>query len=176
MQLDDHDVQLKMEKLSRSTETLQFALSPEGFLLVNNGKVIEVCDFSLFCNGQYCRRNGFECNSNFQIPKNGMYLCSFGDRKFIARSTESWYEYASSKKVLSPEFCLVLQMRFSGRIVLLLADGDFSSEAHLITLSDNSSNELFSSALARKLIGAHNQDTAQIMYSKQEENTHVEEE
>lgn len=167
MVLSKNDMQNKLEKMARSAETFQFGLSPEGFLLVSRGKVVEVCDFKLFHGGKYYRRNGFKFSTNMQVEKNGMVLCSLGNGKFVAGCAENQFEYASAKKPLSTEFCMVLQMRFAGRIVLLIADGDFSNEACMVTLTDNHNNELFATAIVRKLVGLRDDHAAQMLYAEE---------
>ena len=144
------DANTKMDKLSRDPGALFFALSPEGFLLIKKGNNIEVCDFCLILNGQYCRRNGLSIDTDMTLNTQGTVLCCHGKGKFIAPCTDG-YEYASSKKPLSQDYCLLLSMRFAERIILLIADGYFGKEAFLVTLTDSSSNEHFASSLIKKL-------------------------
>lgn len=175
MKISNTEAQPKLEKLAKNSSTLQFGLSPEGFLLVNCGNVVDVCDFKLFHGGKYYRRNGFKFSTDMQIPKNGMFLCSLGGGKFIAHCAEDQFEYASKKKPLSDEFCTVILMRFVERIILLIADGGFANEACLVTLTDNPSNEMFAAAIVRKLVGARNENAAYMMRVEQEVDENVEE-
>lgn len=175
MKINQQEAQPKLEKLAKSASTLQFGLSPEGFLLVNSGNVIDVCDFRLFHGGQYYRRNGFKFSTDMQVPKTGMFLCSLGNGKFIAPCAEDQFEYASKKKPLSDEFCTVILMRFAERIVLLIADGGFANEACLVTLMDNPSNEMFATAIVRKLVGARDENAAYMMRVEQEVDEDVKE-
>ena len=104
MIINNLEANTKLEKLAKSAETLQFGLSPEGFLLVNKGKVVEVCDFKLFYGGKFYRRSGFEFATNGALNKQGEFICSFGKDKFIANCGEEGFEYSSSKKKFRPEF------------------------------------------------------------------------
>lgn len=175
MKINNLEAQPKLEKLAKNSSTLQFGLSPEGFLLVNCGNVVDVCDFKLFHGGKYFRRNGFNFSTNMQIPKTGMFLCSLGNGKFVAQCADDQFEYASKKKALSDEFCTVIQMRSAERIILLIADGNFANEACLVVLTDNSGNENFANAIVRKLVGARDENAAYMLRVEPEEDTNVEE-
>lgn len=169
MLINNTEAQAKLEKLAKNTDTFQFALSPEGFLLVSKGNVVEVADFKLFHNGKYYRRNGFKFQTNMLLNKKGLFLCSFGKEKFVANCGEAGFEYASGKKALDPDFCTVVQMRFSERIILLIADGIFANKAIMVTLADNHDNELFAASFIRMLVGSRNEDAAYALLSGDEE-------
>lgn len=163
MLINHLEAHVKLEKLAKHADTFQFGLSPEGFLLVSNGNVVEVSNFMLFHNGKYYRRRGFEFYTNFVNHKKGQFLCSFGKEKFIAGFGEEDFEYVSSKRMLSPEFSLVMCLRFSERIVLLIADGNFSNAAHLVTLNDTPSNEAFARSLMRILVGSRSETALEML-------------
>ena len=174
MVINHLEAHVKLEKLAKNTDTFQFALSPEGFLLVSKGNIVEVSDFKLFHNGKYYHRSGFKFRTNFGNHKKGMFLCSFGKEKFVANFGEENFEYASSKKKLSPEFSLIMFLRFTERIVLLIADGNFSNTAHLVTLNDTSNNEAFARSLMRVLVGSRSETAVEMLYLNAEENENVE--
>lgn len=175
MKINQQEAQPKLEKLAKNPSTLQFGLSPEGFLLVNCGNVMDIFDFKLFHGGKYYRRNGFQFSTTMQIPKSGMFLCSLGSGKFVAQCADDQFEYASKKKALSDEFCTVILMRSAERLVLLIADGNFANEACLVVLADNPGNETFANAIVRKLVGTRNEDAAYKLHVEPEEDTNVEE-
>ena len=101
MKINNLEAQPKLEKLAKNSSTLQFGLSPEGFLLVNCGNVVDVCDFKLFHGGKYFRRNGFNFSTNMQIPKSGLFLCSLGNGKSVAQCAEDYQRslYTSGKYI-----------------------------------------------------------------------------
>ena len=175
MIINNTEAQSKLEKLAKNPSTLQFGLSPEGFLLVNSGNVVDICDFKLFHGGKYYRRNGFRFSTNMQVPKTGMFLCSLGNGKFVAQCAEDQFEYASKKKALSDEFCTVILMRSAERLILLIADGNFANEPCLVVLADNPGNETFAKAIVHKLVGARNEDAAFMLRVEPEEDANVEE-
>ena len=175
MIINNTEAQPKLEKMARNPSTLQFGLSPEGFLLINSGNVVDVCDFRLFHSGKYYRRNGFQFSTNMQIPKSGLFLCSLGNGKFVAQCAEDQFEYASKKKPVSDEFCMVILMRSAERIILLIADGNFANEACLVVLADSPGNETFAKAIVHKLVGARDADAAYMLRVEPEEAANVEE-
>ena len=168
------DAQVKLEKLTTNPDAFQFALSPSGFLLINHGRVFDVADFKLYFGDGYYRRNGFTFRTNMTVSESGQYLCSFCNGKLIAKRQDDSFEFASPKKPLSEDFSLIFSMRFGGKIVLFLADGKFAKESFFITLADTPSNDAFTSAMVRNLVGARNQIAADALL--QEEDTNGEEE
>lgn len=168
------EAHVKLEKLAKHADTFQFGLSPEGFLLVSNGNVVEVSNFMLFHNGKYYHRRGFEFHTNFVNHKKGRFLCSFGKEKFISSFGEEDFEYSSAKKKLSAEFSLIMCLRFSERIVLLIADGNFSNTAHLVTLNDTPSNEAFARSLMRILVGSRSETALKMLQLTTEADKDVE--
>lgn len=151
MIIPSFEAKSKLDKLSHDPATLLFALSPGGFLLLKKEKNFEIFDFCLVLNGQYCRRNGLDIESDFSLNTPGAFLCGYNKGKFVAPNDSDGYEYASGKKPLSQDYSMILWMRFSQRIILLVADGTFASKACLITLADTPSNELFVTSVLKQL-------------------------
>ena len=65
-------------------------------------------------------------------------------------------------------------LRFAERIVFLVADGNFSNAVSLITLSDNSNNEVFVRALMRILVRSRCETAAEMLQLNMEEDEDVE--
>lgn len=171
------DADVKLNKLTKNTTALRFALSSDGSLFIQNEKNISILDFSLFHNGDYCRRCGLETDSSFGfLTSKGRFLCCISSNKFIAPRSDSMFEYSSASKALSEDFSLLLLVRFAERIMLLIADGNFSSEAYLITLADTPSNEAFGQALIKNLAKARNPlHAAKLFQENEEEDDHEQE-
>lgn len=168
MNISVSDANAKLDKLSRDPTTLLFALSPEGFLLVKKGKNIEVSNYCLLLNGHYCRRNGLTIDTDMTLNAHGTFLCCYGKEKFIAPISTEGFEYATTKKPLSPDFSLALSMRFAERIILLIADGQFAKQAFLITSTDTPSNELFASSIIKKLAASRNPAIVEKLFEDEE--------
>ena len=162
------EAKAKLDKLAHDPATLLFALSPEGFLLIKKEKNFEISDFCLVLNGQYCRRDGLDIESDITLNPQGTFLCGFSKGKFIAPTSSDGYEYASGKKPLSQDYSMLLWMRFSQRIILLVADGTFASKACMITLADTPSNELFVTAVFKQLTSHRFPELSKKLFTEEE--------
>ena len=62
---------------------------------------------------------------------------------------------------------MILSMRIAARIILLIADGNFASEALLVTLADTPSNALFADSILMKLAEARNPALVQKLFEEE---------
>lgn len=169
MKINATEAYAKLEKLANNQQTFQFALSPKGSLLINHVRSFEILDFKLYWNGKYFKRDLLEVTSNFELPENGLFLCSYGKRKFVAARPDGSHEYSTAKKQLAEDFSLIMYIRFDERIVLLVADGKFAKEASLVTLSDTPSNKGFASAVLYNVISARDKVAADTLLQEKDE-------
>ena len=169
MIIPSFEAKSKLDKLSHDPATLLFALSPGGFLLLKKEKNFEIFDFCLVLNGQYCRRNGLDIESDFSLNTPGAFLCGYNKGKFIAPNGSEGYEYASGKKPLSQDYSMILWMRFTQRIILLIADGSFAEKACMITLADTPGNEFFVTAIYKKLTESRFPELGKKLFKENEE-------
>ena len=157
----------KLAKIHQEQGHIELALSDAGYLLLKQGHVFQNADFRLFTGGQWYRRKGFDFSASAPIPAEGLVVGSVAGRKILAPRGDGQWEYATPKRRLCEDFVLFLLVRLEGRILIIIADGSFSSEVSQIALTDSPANEIFAFALLKQLVGLHDQAAAEALVKEE---------
>lgn len=163
MLIEKDEAQQRQEKLEKSLGNLQLALSSQAFLMLKKGQTFMATEFTLIWNGKYLQREGLQCRGNIPITEEGLFLLHFNNGKLLAPRADGMFEYASSKKALSMDFSLVLSMRCCERLILIVADGRFSTQPYFVVLADTLENEQFGKALMKFVINADNGELEKLL-------------
>lgn len=169
MKISKQETRARLAKLEKEPSFMTFALSPKGFLMISKKHSADVGNFTLYRNGKWLRRQGFQVAGSMDIPEQGFFLCATCRGKILLEVDAETMDFGSRKKALAEDTHFLLQFCCDGRVMLLIADAAFAPEPFFITLTDTECNMLFTERFMERTVRLYDPDSASKLIAHHEE-------
>lgn len=149
---NNHDATKFLSKMAADSSCLRVQISPEGNLVYDGVKKINVPDFIAVHDGKLWGRAGMVWLPSSPLPEAPVNLCAFSLKKLAIFKSDGTVDCLSPKKEIDPSTSFLLCAKFSSGIRLLIADPSVGKQHLALTLCRDENGEAFCHALVRQFV------------------------